>query len=66
VRAKIYRIATGEEKWLDYDRIMPIIRDVGFNGWMSVVVEGRDEVDEPTAVPLAVTYIGSMLAKYEM
>jgi sugar phosphate isomerase/epimerase len=66
VRAKIYRIATGEEKWLDYDRIMPIIRDVGFNGWMSVVVEGRDEVDEPTAVPLAVTYIRSMLAKYEM
>jgi sugar phosphate isomerase/epimerase len=66
VRAKIYRIATGEEKWLDYDRIMPIIRDVGFNGWMSIVFEGQDEVDEPTAVPMAVTYIRSMLAKYEM
>ena len=66
VRAKIYRIASGEEKWLDYDRIMPIIRDAGFNGWMSIVFEGQDELDEPTAVPMAVTYIRSMLAKYGM
>ena len=66
VRAKIYRIASGEEKWLDYDRIMPILRDVSFNGWMSIVFEGQDELDEPTAVPLAVTYIRSMLAKYEL
>ncbi|MCH7594681.1 MAG: sugar phosphate isomerase/epimerase [Chloroflexi bacterium] len=66
VRAKIYRIASGEEKWLDYDRIMPILRDVSFNGWMSIVFEGQDELDEPAAVPLAVTYIRSMLAKYEL
>ena len=66
VRAKIYRIASGEEKWLDYDRIMPILRDVSFNGWMSIVFEGQDELDEPAAVPLAVTYIRSMLAKYDL
>jgi len=66
VRAKIYRIASGEEAWLDYDRIMPIIRDVGFNGWMSIVFEGQDELDEPTAVPLANSFMRSMLAKYEM
>lgn len=66
IRAKIYRIASGEEKWLDYDRIMPIVRDVGFNGWMSIVFEGQDEIDESTAVPMAVNYIRSMLTKYEL
>jgi L-ribulose-5-phosphate 3-epimerase len=66
VRAKIYRIASGEEAWLDYERIMPIIKNVGYNGWMSIVFEGQDELDEPSAVPLANTYLRSMLAKHEM
>jgi sugar phosphate isomerase/epimerase len=66
VRAKIYRIASGEEAWLDYDRIMPIIKNVGYNGWMSIVFEGQDELDEPSAVPLANTYLRSLLKKYEM
>ena len=66
VRAKIYRIASGEEAWLDYDRIMPIIKNVGFNGWMSIVFEGQDELDEPTAVPLANSFMRSKLARYEM
>ena len=57
VRAKIYRIASGSEAWLDYDRIMKIIKSVGFNGWMSVVFEGQDELDEPTAVPLAAAFL---------
>ncbi len=66
VRAKIYRIASGEEVWLDYDRIMPILKKVGFNGWMSIVFEGQDELDEPAAVPLANSYMRSLLAKHEM
>ena len=66
VRAKIYRIASGKEVWLDYDRIMPIIKSVGFNGWMSIVFEGQDELDEPSAVPLANSYIRSLLMKYDM
>ncbi|MDE0592630.1 MAG: sugar phosphate isomerase/epimerase [Dehalococcoidia bacterium] len=66
VRAKIYRIASGKEAWLDYERIMPIIKNVGYNGWMSIVFEGQDELDEPTAVPLANTYLRSMIAKHEM
>ena len=66
VRAKIYRIASGKEAWLDYERIMPIIKNVGFNGWMSIVYEGQDELDEPSAVPLANTYLRSMLAKHQM
>ena len=61
VRAKIYRIATGKEAWLDYDRILPIIKSAGFNGWMSVVFEGQDELDEVTAVPLAAKFLRDAL-----
>ncbi len=64
VRAKIYRIASGSEAWLDYDRIMKIIKSVGFNGWMSVVFEGQDELDEPTAVPLAAAFLRRKLNEY--
>lgn len=66
VRSKIYRIKSGEEAWLDYDRILPIIKKTGFNGWMSVVFEGQDELDEPSAVPLAVQFLRRKLAEYGM
>ena len=66
VRAKIYRIASGSETWLDYDRIMPIIKSVGFNGWMSVVFEGQDELDELSAVPLAASFLRRKLDEYAM
>ena len=64
VRAKIYRINSGKEKWLDYDRIMPIIINAGFNGWMSVVYEGQDELNEIEAVPKASKYLRDMLNTY--
>ncbi|MDA0232431.1 MAG: sugar phosphate isomerase/epimerase [Chloroflexi bacterium] len=66
VRGKVYRIASGTEAWLDYDRILPIIKGVGFNGWMSVVFEGQDEMPEPDAVPLAVEFFRKKLAEYGM
>ena len=66
VRAKIYRIASGSEVWLDYDRIMKIIKSVGFNGWMSVVFEGQDELDELTAVPLAANFLRRKLREYSL
>jgi len=66
VRAKVYRIASGEERWLDYGRILPVIKQTGFNGWMSVVFEGQDEIDEETAVPLATAYLRSQLTRHGM
>ena len=57
VRAKIYRIQTGEEVWLDYPRIFPILRKVGYNGFVSVVYEGWEVEDAETAVPKAVKYL---------
>lgn len=66
VRGKVYRIASGEEAWLDYDRILPIIKSTGFNGWLSVVFEGQDEMPEPEAVPLAVEFFRRKLAQHGM
>ena len=65
VRAKIYRIRSGEEEWLDYDRIMGILKRNGFNGWMSVVYEGQDDLDEETAVPLAAGFLRNMLRRHQ-
>jgi sugar phosphate isomerase/epimerase len=57
VRAKIYRIATGEEAWLNYPRIFDILRKVDYNGWVSIVYEGQQAEAEETAVPKAVRYL---------
>lgn len=55
VRAKIYQIETGEERKLDYTRIFPILEGVGYNGFVSIVYEGREPEGE--AVPKAVKYL---------
>lgn len=57
VRAKIYRITTGEEAWLNYPRIFEILNGVNYNGWVSIVYEGQDAEAEETAVPKAVNYL---------
>jgi sugar phosphate isomerase/epimerase len=57
VRAKIYRIQTGEEVWLDYPRIFEILKGVDYNGWVSIVYEGQAVEAEETAVPKAVKYL---------
>lgn len=41
VRAKFYKIDSGTEEWLDYDRIYGILEGAGFNGTLSVVFEGK-------------------------
>jgi sugar phosphate isomerase/epimerase len=57
VRAKIYRIQTGEEAWLDYPRIFEILKGVDYNGWVSMVYEGQAAEEESTAVPKAIAYL---------
>jgi sugar phosphate isomerase/epimerase len=57
VRAKIYRIGTGEEAWLNYRRIFDILKRVNYNGWVSVVYEGQEVEPEERAVPKAVRYL---------
>ena len=55
VRAKLYRIATGREESLDYDSIFETIRGVRYNGWISLVYEGRDDPIE--VIPLGVRFL---------
>lgn len=55
VRAKIYEIETGEEKRLNYCKIFPVLKRVGYNGFISIVFEGEEDPRE--AVPKAVRYL---------
>lgn len=62
VRAKCYRIATGEEQWLDYPRIFKTLEGVHYNGVVSVVYEGWEHEHESTAIPKAVKYLRRFVA----
>ena len=42
VRAKFYKIDSGAEEWLDYPRIVDILKATDFNGTLGVVFEGKD------------------------
>ncbi len=59
VRAKLYRVASGREAWLDYDQIFAALRAVRYNGWVSLVYEGRD--DPIQAIPLGVRFLREYL-----
>ena len=61
IRCKIYRIQSGQEQWLDYPRILDILRGVNYNGWLSIVYEGQDVEPEAAAVPKAVNYLRGLL-----
>ena len=61
IRTKFYRIASGSEEWLDYERIVAIIKAAGYNGCISIVYEGehRDRVEQ---VRLAAAWLREHLA----
>ena len=43
VRTKFYHIDSGIEEWLDYPRVLDILRGVGYNGPLSIVYEGESD-----------------------
>ncbi len=62
VRAKIYKIDSGREEWIDYERVMSILRKVEFNGNMSIVYEGRgNRCSDLVGIELAVAYLRKLL-----
>ena len=63
VRTKFYEIESGTEKWLDYDRILPILKGANYNGCISIVYEGQAE-DRVEQVRLAAQYLREHLAGY--
>jgi len=66
VRAKIYRIASGEEEWIDYRRVMQILKRSRFQGWLSVVFEGRDDTPPMKAMELAAAHLRSLLREFDI
>ena len=66
VRAKIYKIDNGYEEWIDYDRIIRILKDVGYNGTISMVFELQSDrkISTPEAVRLATDHLRNLLLKH--
>jgi sugar phosphate isomerase/epimerase len=62
VRAKLYRLKSGKEEWLDYERIFKTLREVKYNGFVCLVYEGWEDMDAPHAVPLGVKFLRGFLA----
>jgi sugar phosphate isomerase/epimerase len=61
VRAKLYRLSSGKEEWLDYERIFKTLRGVKFNGFVSLVYEGWKDMDATHAVPKGVKFLRGLL-----
>ena len=61
VRTKFYRIESGKEEWLDYDRIANMLKETHYNGCISIVYEG-DAEDRVEQVRLAAAYLRELLA----
>jgi sugar phosphate isomerase/epimerase len=59
VRCKFYQIDTGVERWLDYPRIAAILKTARYNGFCSIVYEGKG--DEFADVARAVAYLRPIL-----
>ena len=67
VRAKIYKIDSGREEWLDYRRIMAILKAANFNGNMSIVFEDRgNRCDYPRSIALGAAHLRAVLAEFSM
>jgi len=65
VRAKIYKIDNGFEEWLDYPRFLRLLRDVDYNGAISIVFEGgdipRNRYDDQTCIAMAADYLREVI-----
>ncbi|RLF17289.1 MAG: sugar phosphate isomerase/epimerase [Thermoprotei archaeon] len=62
VHAKFYEVTEdGREKNLDYNRIVSILRDAGFKGYLSIEYEGKE--DPKVAVPRIAKFLRELLKK---
>ena len=63
IRTKFYRIESGTEQWLDYERIIPLIKRANYNGCISIVYEGEHQ-DRVEQIRLAAAYLREHLTGY--
>jgi sugar phosphate isomerase/epimerase len=60
VRAKVYDLdENGREKWIDYNRVFSILRKVQYNGFVSMIYEGKE--DKSTVIPKAIRLLRSFV-----
>ena len=58
VRAKVYDLdENGREKWINYDRVFSILRKVNYNGFISMIYEGK--ADKFAVIPDAIRLLRS-------
>lgn len=62
VHAKLYDVKGGEERELDYPRILRILRGVSYNGYLSIEYEGEDP-EEISSVEKGITYLRKLLKR---
>lgn len=61
VRTKFYFADAGDEKWLDYPRIIRILKSANFSGPLSIVYEPRGDIPSTEALPAAVRYLTKLI-----
>lgn len=56
VRAKLYQVGQdGSERYIDYDKVFNILRNKHYNGFVSLVYEGKE--DEMNTIPRGVHFL---------
>jgi len=63
IRTKFYKIESGREEWLDYERIIGILKNIKYNGCISIVYEGQKE-DRVEQIRLAANYLRQLLENH--
>jgi len=66
IRAKIYQIDTGVETYLDYPRILALLKEFNYNGNLSIVYEGsegRNTCTREEGIALATKYLRKVIAE---
>ena len=64
VRAKIYKIDTGKEEWLDHERILRILHEVGYNGALCICFEGQgNKSSYEDCMKMSVAHLREVTAK---
>ena len=62
VRTKVYDLdENGREKWIDYDKVFAILAKAKFNGFISMIYEGKE--DKFTVIPKAIKFLRSFPMK---
>ena len=64
MRAKFYKIDSGCEEWLDYGRIVGILKEANYNGTMGIAFEGGtiNDCDDREVMRRAAAHLRQLLA----